>query len=55
MLGWIIIFAALSLFGISLCQSQEVQTASVGYGFSALFGVLFMLSLVVRTISRHSS
>lgn len=55
MLGWIIIFAILFLFGLTLGQSEELQTVTAGYGLSALFGGLFVLAIVVRSLSRHSS
>jgi len=55
MLGWMIIFASLSLFGLGLGQSQETNAVAAGYSLSALFGILFASLFVIRRLARRTS
>lgn len=55
MLGWMIIFASLSLLGLGLGQSQQTSTVAAGYGLSVLFGSLFAFLVLIRRFTRHTS
>ena len=53
MIGWMIIFATLSIFGLIVGQGPQVQMA--GYGMAALFGILFAFACFILRFSQHSS
>lgn len=55
MLGWMIIFALLSLLGLGLGQSQETSAVAAGYSLSALFATLFASLFLIRRFSRRVS